>query len=507
MQTDHILTVESMYSADKRAIKSGVCGYELMLAAGRACFEAAEKQWKPTTYIVVCGPGNNGGDGFVVAELARKAGRNVHLFSTHVSTHYKGDAKQALDDWTGDSNELLFNAGELSQKYKALINSATDKTVLVDAVFGAGLTRSLDGVHEAYVNSVSGKKINILSVDVPTGVNGNTGRLESASISADLTVTFAARKPAHCLYPAAERCGKVTVADIGIEDSIIAELSDARLNSPDLWLDKFPWPSISAYKHRRGKLNVLAGPAGATGAARLAARAGLRSGAGLLTLWGRPAAIPEMAASSLAVMTQAYESMEQYLTATADGDACVFGPAAGLTSQTRDTTLLLLRRTTPLVLDADSLSIFEGDAELLHSVLHGDTVVTPHQGEFRRIFPDVLASASSKTEAVSLAAKKTGAVVVLKGPDTVIASPEGRVVVNNHASSFLATAGSGDVLAGIIGGLMAQGMKSFDAACCGVWLHGDSALRLGPGLIAEDLTEMLPETLSELYELSMQKNT
>jgi hydroxyethylthiazole kinase-like uncharacterized protein yjeF len=287
----------------------------------------------------------------------------------------------------------------------------------------------------------------------------------------------------------------VVVADIGL-GPIPARLFE---NGPGMWLRQFPWPEASAHKSTRGRLIVVSGEAWSTGAARLAARAGLRMGAGLVTLYTPPDALIVNASHLEAVMLQPFETDLELETAASRVEAVVIGPAAGVTEATLSNVLAVARTGAALVIDADALSVFRDDPTELFSVLDRDDVLTPHVGEFERVFPGLLASEPERISAVRAAASKAQAVVLLKGPDTVIAAPDGRAAVNLNGTPWLATAGSGDVLSGFIGGLIAQGMDSFEAACAGVWVHAACAGGFGPGLISEDLPGLAPKVLKDLH--------
>ncbi len=270
-------------------------------------------------------------------------------------------------------------------------------------------------------------------------------------------------------------------------------------NGPELWLARFPWPSAQSHKHSRGRLIVVSGEAWSTGAARLSARAGLRIGAGLVTILSPPESLPSNAAHLEAIMLRPFETDTELEQAARDVDAAVIGPAAGVTDSTLLNVLALARTGAALVLDADAITIFRDDPEELFSVLDRDDVLTPHVGEFERLFPGLLDGAD-RTVAARRAAERAGAVVLLKGADTVIAAPDGRCVLNANGSHWLATAGSGDVLSGFIGGLVAQGMESFEAACAAAWIHAEAAELHGPGLISEDLPGLAPTVLRRLYD-------
>ncbi|HEY1073329.1 NAD(P)H-hydrate dehydratase [Brevundimonas sp.] len=269
------------------------------------------------------------------------------------------------------------------------------------------------------------------------------------------------------------------------------------INDPMAWQGRLPWPGAEAHKHARGRLGVVSGGASSTGAARLAARAGLRIGAGLVKVFCPPDAAPVLAPTLEAVMLASFATAEQLATLAQPMDAVVIGPAAGLTEATGANVAALARTGAALVVDADALTLFRDRPGDLFACLDRDDVLTPHEGEFERLFPGLLSEGREK--AAVEAAEQGGCIVVLKGAATVIATPDGRCVVNGNGSPWLATAGSGDVLAGMIGGLLAQHMDSFDAACAAVWMHSDAGRRFGPGLISEDLPDLIPTVLASLY--------
>lgn len=269
-------------------------------------------------------------------------------------------------------------------------------------------------------------------------------------------------------------------------------------NGADLWLDRFPWPRSETHKHRRGGLVVVSGPMSRTGAARLAARAGLRIGAGLVTVLSPPDALLVNAINLEAVMVRPFGSPEALEAAGRGARAAVIGPAAGVGADTTANVSALRAAGCALVLDADALTSFEAEPQALFDLLDQRDVLTPHEGEFERLWPGLLPA--GRDAAAMEAAKRSGSVVLLKGAQTLISAPDGRLVRNDNAASWLATAGSGDVLAGMIGGLIAQGAESFDAACMAAWIHGEAGCAFGPGLIAEDLPDVLPAVLSGLYE-------
>lgn len=315
-----------------------------------------------------------------------------------------------------------------------------------------------------------------------------------------LTVTFVRKKPGHLLYPGRDLCGEVVVADIGTPESVLEKISSQTFeNGPDSWGAAFPWASARAHKYNRGHAVVVGGGHNQTGAARMAAMGALRAGAGLVTLAGPTRSLALFAGESPAFITEAFkggEGLEKVLKAR-HRNAVLVGPANGINAQTRENVAASLRSGASCVIDADALTVFQDNPEALFAAITGACVLTPHDGEFARLLP-AHAELPGRLERARAAARGSGAVVVLKGPDTVIAAPNGRASINTNAPATLATAGSGDVLAGFIVGLLAQGMDPFDAACAGVWLHGAAASKFGLGLVATDLSETLPWVLQEL---------
>ncbi|MDP3870819.1 NAD(P)H-hydrate dehydratase [Phenylobacterium sp.] len=479
MAARKIHTVAEIAAADRAAIAAGTPGQELMERAGAAVADAIVERFSLRPVAVLCGPGNNGGDGYVVARLLKERGWPVELRA--LAAPETPDAKAAAAQWDGPT--VAFDA-------------PLGARLFVDAMFGAGLSRSMNGEAAAITARLAERPGSVVAIDVPSGVPGDTGQPKGPAIRADLTVTFHAKKPAHVLQPGHDLCGEVIVADIGLGDMA----GDLVENGPELWLAGFPWPGAGSHKHARGRLVVVSGEAWNTGAARLAARAGLRVGAGLVTLLSPPEALAVNAAHLEAVMLRSFDTEADLEQLAADVDAAIIGPAAGVNEATLMNVLALARTGAALILDADAITVFRDDPEELFSVLDVDDVLTPHPGEFDRLFPGLLRDSPERITAARRAAAKADAIVLLKGADTVVAAPDGRCAVNTNGSPWLATAGSGDVLAGLIGGLIAQGMGSFEAACAGAWIHAEAADAHGPGLIAEDLPGLTPAVLRRLYD-------
>ncbi|MFT3724988.1 MAG: NAD(P)H-hydrate dehydratase [Hyphomonadaceae bacterium] len=485
--TTAILTCDEVRVAEQRSVEAGLSLWALMQKAGQACADVLHAEFPDGRVIVLAGPGNNGGDAFVAAQRLRDLGRNVWLYDLAPKSERTPEGQNALNALTGPRQPLED------------MRVHTDDIVL-DGLFGAGLSRPLAGEAAFAVEQVNASGAKVVAIDVPSGINGDTGAITGPAIGADVTVTFCCKKPAHVLQPAASQCGEVVPAEIGF-GKFLAEVGGNRLNenAPSLWSHALRWPTATSHKHQRGRLAVVSGGLANTGAARLAAHAGLRSGAGLVTVLCPPAALMVVASSVTAVMTSSFASAEDLVVQTERSTAIVIGPAAGVTDATRANVEALARTGRSLVLDADALTVFAGKVETLRSILSAPAILTPHTGEFERLFPGVLASSSTRIEAVRAASKQVGCIVLLKGPDTTIAAPDGRAVINTHATPFLATAGAGDVLAGIIGGLLAQGLDPFAAACAGAWMHGDAGLRIGAGLTAEDLDAALRDVIRGLY--------
>lgn len=488
-----ILTCEEVRQAEQRAVEHGGSLWDLMRRAGEACAQAVGERYPGHAVIVLAGPGNNGGDAFVAAGLLARPWRKVVVYELAGATQSE-DRARASAAWTGERWPLSqFKPADLSHD-----------CVVLDGLFGAGLSRPLSGEAAAAAAGIRTRGAPVVAIDVPSGVAGDRGEVEGTAVRAHVTVTFGAKKPAHLLLPAAWYCGEVHVADIGLIPPPPEGHRVAHENAPALWADVPPWPSQTAHKYSRGSLGVVTGPMASTGAARLAAHAGLRVGAGVATLLCPPDALAVAAGSVTALLTRSFEGAADLARLADRMKAAVIGPAAGVGPATRENVIALARAGPCLVLDADALSVFAGEPEALASALDVDTgaghfVLTPHVGEFERLFPHLLGKSLNRIEAAREAARITGATVLLKGPDTVIADPWGRAVVNTHATPFLATAGSGDVLAGVIGGLMAQGVDMFSAACAGAWMHGDAGIRAGPGMTAEDLDLALKQTIAALY--------
>lgn len=485
-----LLTPEQMGKADQITIESGTDGFTLMEKAGRAVFDRVIASFPAADHVhVFCGPGNNGGDGYVVAELLRQAGRDVVVSALGDPDKLTGDAALARKTWRK----------EITPFHPSMLEE-TD--LIIDALFGAGLTRAIEGDAKAIVTAINDSDVAVVSIDLPSGVNGASGKPLGQSVIAEETVTFFRKKPGHLLAPGRDLCGHVNVADIGIEDDVLKDLKITTFeNAPGIWSDDWPGYTPTGHKYARGHALILSGGPLSTGAARLSATAALRVGAGVTSLAGSRDALMVHAAHVTAIMLKEVATPQALKDLLEDPrlNALAAGPGLGLTDEARAMIEVLLESGAALTLDADALTLFKDDPDYLFRTLKARdklTILTPHEGEFKRLFGPLLET-DNKLEITRAAAVKSGSVIVLKGADTVIASPDGRAAVNGNAPPWLATAGSGDVLTGIITGLCAQGMPAFEAACAAVWLHGESGNRLGPYLVADDLESGLSEVLDE----------
>jgi hydroxyethylthiazole kinase-like uncharacterized protein yjeF len=473
-----VLSVVEMAAADAAAPGLGMPSMNLMENAGRAVADEIGKRWTPRPTAVLCGPGNNGGDGYVAARMLKARGWPVWCETIADTTALRGDAAEAFGRWDGETLPVSPD------------NPMAE--LFVDALFGAGLSRPLEG-HAARLASASARFAErVVSVDVPSGIHGDTGQaLGGVAFHAALAVTFVCRKPGHVLMPGRAQCGETVVADIGMPtDALPAAISTYAI-AGGVAVEGDP----AAHKYARGHCLVVSGGPLSAGAARLSAQAAARAGAGLVTICGSERAVMAQAAHVTSIMVRAAASGA--LLEDTRKNAVVIGPGLGFgpDALAELESVLAARRAT--VVDADAITLL-----VTHGTkgVHELCVLTPHGGEFARLFPDLSEALPSrgKLSVVREAAARCGAVVLLKGADTVIAAPDGRAAIDMLAPPWLATAGSGDVLTGLIGGLLAQGDAPFEAACGGVFLHGAAARALGPGLVADDLPGAIPGVLAGL---------
>jgi hydroxyethylthiazole kinase-like uncharacterized protein yjeF len=478
-----LLTSAEMSLADRWAAAGGAKVGALMEAAGAAVAVAIGERWPMRPVTVLWGRVNMGGAGWGAARHLAAAGWPVTVALLGSRDALSGDAARAAALWTGP-------IAPFTVKY---LDGAG---LVVDAIFGAGLVRPIAGSALELIQALKKRRVPVCAIDVPSGVEGSTGLVLGAAAPADLTVTFFRKKPGHLLFPGRGLCGDVVLADIGIPSSVLKSIAPKTWeNDPRMWLDRFPWPQAESYKYKRGEVLVLGGEA-ITGASRMTALAASRAGAGMVTL-AAPAKVWSVYATSLmnAIVTS-FDGLADFNAMLADirRNVIAIGPGAGVGAATRHYVLAALATQRSVVLDADALTSFAEAPDDLFAAIKGPCVLTPHAGEFMRLFH----FEGDKLHLARCAAEQSQAVVVLKGPDTVIAAPDGRAIINANAPPQLATGGTGDVLTGFVAALLAQGMPAFEAAAAAVWLHGVAAAEFGLGLVAEDLPDALPRVLQRL---------
>jgi hydroxyethylthiazole kinase-like uncharacterized protein yjeF len=462
-----LLTPSQMAQADALAAGLGADGPTLMANAGRAVARAIIARFRPCRTLVLCGPGNNGGDGYVAARLLQFAGWPVAVAALDVPRS-GSDSAVAARGWTGPMAAFGPHA-------------AARAALVVDAVFGAGLSRDVGGIVADTLAAAS----RLVAIDVPSGLDGETGAPRGFAPQATATVTFFRLKPAHILLPGRGLCGEIVLADIGLPNAVLKTIQPAmHVNHPTLW--RVPTLLASGHKYSRGHVTVVGGAA-MTGATRLAADGARRGGAGLVTIAAPPESANVYRTGALGVIVSDESIAELLLDDRRQVWVC--GPGLGPTAA-RIAMPALIAANRKVVADADALTAFADDP----AGLHGAAVLTPHAAEFTRVFgpPGI-----DRARAARAAARRTGAVVLLKGADTIVASPNGRISINASAPPWLATAGAGDVLSGLIAGLLAQGMEPWEAASAGAWLHGRAAFLAGPAIVAEDIAPALPAAFAD----------
>lgn len=492
-----LLTNAEMGRCDRLTIEAGTPGIVLMQKAGLAVADCVARRPLGIKVVLVAGPGNNGGDAFVAARILRERGYRLQMLLVGDGARLKGDAAEAARQWGGPTAP-------------ADPSALAGADLIVDGLFGAGLDRPVEGLPRAMIEAMNASGAPIVAIDLPSGINGSTGAVMGVAVDAVESVTFFRAKPGHYLLPGRLHCGTLRIADIGIGVETLAEVRPQTfLNTLALWERCFPVPRKTGHKYSRGHAVIVSGPAMTTGAARMAARAALRAGAGLVTIASPRDALPVNAATNLAVMVRPVDGAAELTRFLEDKrfNAVGLGPGLGVGPATCGLVLAALADERAVILDADALTSFSDEPARLFAAIKARrpaaTVLTPHEGEFARLFgalTDADKPPASKLERARLAARQSGAVLLLKGADTVIADPQGRAAINANAPPWLATAGAGDVLTGFTTGLSAQAMPAFEAVCAAVWLHAEAASAFGPGLIAEDLPEALPMVYRGLFE-------
>ena len=483
---DELLTTHQMYAADLATIEKGLSGSVLMENAGRGVVVEITKRFESQPVLVICGPGNNGGDGFVIARLLKERGWPTRLVFLGSLNSLSPDAAEKAKRWSGETEKVT--------------SDCLDNTgLVVDAIFGAGLKRKIEGDAARVIKEVNRRGLTCIAVDIPSGIDGNTGEILGVAPYCELTVTFFRKKPGHLLYPGKNLSGEISLVDIGVNNEVLSDIKATTFqNNPKQWLNELPSPNFSDHKFKRGSALIVGG-ATMTGAARLAARSAARAGAGLVTIAAPAAAANIYSNDDPSFLIKTFNNAGEFVHLLADDriTAVLIGPGCGVNQTTIDITLATLKKDKFVVLDADALTVFEGRRnDLMEAIQTGNVVLTPHEGEFSRLFNYT----GDKLARCRAAAAETGAAVLLKGADTVVAAPDGKAIINSNAPAALATAGSGDVLSGLIVGLLAQGMGSFVGAAASVWIHGQAAENFGMGLIASDIPQLLPNIFKQLNQ-------
>lgn len=494
-----ILSAAEMKKADAAAIAAGTPAHALVSAAAAGLAGAIENFMPPCRVLFLCGAGHNGSDGFVAAQmLSKKEGWQVRVACLVKKNELKGDAAEAAAAWEGATENLNSN----------LPVHQTD--LIVDAVFGTGFSGSLPPEMVILFDKIRAKNIPVIAADIPSGIDATSGAIAEGTLKADLTVVFCRKKIAHVLAATRAYLGALQLSAIPVDDAHVAALGTSVFeNHPALWLPNFPFPSAETHKYARGHVTVYGGPV-RTGAACLAAHAAQVAGAGVVSI---ACAAEQKTIYSLyraSLMVDVWGSEEDFKSLLRDerANVTVIGPGGGRSGaeaeRLRAATLNALSMAgKTLVLDGDVFSVFKNDADTLFRHLSKHHILTPHEGECTRLFGEIK---GSKVERARAAARKAGAIVVLKGFDTVVAAPDGTTVVNTNGTPILATAGSGDVLAGLVAGFAAQGMPSFMAALAAVWLQADAARLYGPGLTAEEIINNINQSLKSLLSIKQQNS-
>ena len=479
-----VFSNEMMPFEKKQFLKNN--SYTFMKNAGRMVFQFIRKKFDNNQPIIVlCGPGNNGGDGFVIAKYLKNHGYPIDVYILSNEQDYKGDALTAVKEFGKDFKKI----GSFQLKKNALI---------VDALFGIGLTRNIKGILIKIFNKINNSNNRVVSVDIPSGVCSNTGEILGSAIKADFTITFHRKKVGHVLGSGKKFSGKLKVVDIGFTQEKMK--TRCLENSPSLWIKYFSWKKSSGHKYSRGRSVVYGGQKEFTGATILSSQAALRTGTGSVkiicskdTLQIYSIKFPSVLKTEINDIYQ----LEGFLKKEKI-TSLLIGPGSGSNKKIKEITKLILRKVKYVVLDADALTCFKDDLKSLYSLLDKNKIITPHLGEFHKIFPKIKKNLSNIDKALS-AVKLIKSNIVLKGPTTIIISYNKKIVINNHTSSELAVIGSGDVLSGLIVSLVGEKkMNPFLAGCAATWLHGDIAKNHGKGLIAEDIVEGIPNALKRL---------
>ncbi len=489
-----ILNSSEIKIIEQKEFKLRKNSYSLMQSAGEKCADyMCNRISKNKEFFVVCGPGNNGGDGFVIAERLLHKGYKVKTFLVLPIKNRKYDNYRAFKNL----NCKIFNLKELNKELKKKTNP-----VIVDCIFGTGLNKNVNLSIKKVIKVINKKKSFVISIDIPTGINSDNGKIMGEAIKANLTLALHCKKVGHVLFPGLHFSGQIKILDIGIRKSLNKIVNNKiKENSPKLWINKrFPWKKYNSHKYSRGKVYVYGSLKNYIGASLLSSSAAIRCGTGSVTIVVNKDTIDRYNQSFFSLLKVEINSKDALRNLLRNSliTSFLIGPGAGVSNETIENTKLISKFISNVVIDADAITSFSNNPRELFSILDKNKIITPHEGEFNRIFPDIK-DVKNKIEKSIKAAKRANCILVFKGPDTIIASPDGKVCVNTISTEELAVIGSGDVLSGIITSLVGKNkMPAFYGACAGVWLHSYAARMIKKGLIAEDIIKKLPKVLEEL---------
>jgi hydroxyethylthiazole kinase-like uncharacterized protein yjeF len=489
-----ILNSSEIKALEQKEFKLRKNSFSLMQSAGEKCANyISSNVARNKEVLVICGPGNNGGDGFIIGNDLLNKGYKVKIFLTLPLKNKKNDNYKAFKRLDCE----VFNLKDL---YKELKKKT--KPIIVDCIFGTGLNKNVNSSIKNIIKAINKKKAFIYSIDIPTGVGSDNGKVMGEAIKANITLALHCKKIGHVLFPGVYFSGLIKVLDIGIRKSL-NKIADNRIkeNNPNLWINKkFPWKKYNSHKYSRGRVYIYGSLKNYIGASLLSSSAAIRCGAGSVTVVANKDTIDKYNQRFFSLLKIEINSKEELTNFLNDSSITSFliGPGAGVNQQTIDNVKLITKFVSSVVIDADAITSFTKNSKELFSILDKNKIITPHEGEFNRLFPN-LKNIKNKIERTFAAAKKANCTVVFKGPDTIIASPDGKLCVNTITTEELAVIGSGDVLSGVIASLIGKNkMSSFDGACAGVWLHSFAARMEKKGLIAEDIVKNLPKALEYL---------
>ena len=488
-----ILNSSEIRAIERKEFKLRKNSFSLMQSAGEKCADYISRNIsKNKELFIVCGHGNNGGDGFIIGHSLIKKGYKVKIFLVLPIRNKNNDNYRAFKNL----NCKIYNLKDLIKELKKKTN-----LVIVDCIFGTGLNKNINSNIKNLIKLINNKKTFVISIDIPTGISADTGKIMGDAIKANITLALHCKKVGHLLFPGVYFSGVVKILDIGIRKSLNKFINNKIIeNDPKLWIKRFPWKKYNSHKYSRGRVFIYGSLKNYIGASLLSSNAAIRCGTGAVTIIANRNTIDKYNQRFFSLLKVEINSQKEFQDFLKNSliTSFLIGPGSGVNLETAENVKLISKYINHVVIDADAITSFSNNPKQLFSILNKDKIITPHEGEFNKIFPN-LKNIKNKIERTLTAAKKANCIVVFKGPDTIIASPDGKVCINTIATEELAVIGSGDVLSGIITSLIGKNkMSSFDGACAGVWLHSFAARMVKKGLIAEDIIKNLPKTLEQL---------